>query len=241
MLYAFRYYSVPLLLAALIHLAAVAALYVGWNPVKQETREFKPRIVQSQLLVLKPEVRQEPKEVRQEPKAAPVVTPPPPVEAQPAPAKPKPTPVAKPEPPPVDRRAEERKRELEQQRQRLQELARQSFAQALESEASELAEGDDDEVAASYRFGIYQRVVANWSRPLSARLGMQAKLLVELIPTGRVVSVTVVESSGNAEFDRSAEAAVNKAREFEVPAETEIFERHFRQFSLLFKPEDLLR
>ena len=234
MLHAFRYYSVPLLLAALIHLAAVAALYVGWNPVKQETREFKPRIVQSQLLVLKPEVRQKPK-------AAPVVTPPPPVEAKPAPAKPKPAPVAQPKPPPVDRREEERKRELERQRQRLQELARQSFAQALESEASELAEGDDDEVAASYRFGIYQRVVANWSRPLSARLGMQAKLLVELIPTGRVVSVTVVESSGNAEFDRSAEAAVNKAREFEVPAETEIFERHFRQFSLLFKPEDLLR
>ena len=234
MLYAFRYYSVPLLLAALLHVAAVGALYVGWNPAKQETREFKPRIVQSQLLVLKPEVRQEPK-------ASPVVKPPPPVEAQPAPAKPKPAPVAKPKPPPVDRRAEERKRELERQRQRLQELARQSFAQALESEASELAEGDDEEVAASYRFGIYQRVVANWSRPLSARLGMQAKLLVELIPTGRVVSVTVVESSGNAEFDRSAEAAVNKAREFEVPAETEIFERHFRQFSLLFKPEDLLR
>ena len=70
---------------------------------------------------------------------------------------------------------------------------------------------------------------------------MQAKLLVELIPTGRVMSVTVVESSGNAEFDRSAEAAVNKAREFEVPAESEIFERHFRQFSLLFRPEDLLR
>ena len=234
MLYAFRHYSVPLLLAALIHVAAVGALFVGWNPVKQETREFKPRIVQSQLLVLQPEARQKPK-------APPVVKPPPPVAAEPAPAKPEPTPVTEPGPPPVDRREEERKRKLEQQRQRLQELARQSFAQALETEADELAEGDDEQVAASYRFGIYQRVVANWSRPLSARLGMQAKLLVELIPTGRVMSVTVVESSGNAEFDRSAEAAVNKAREFEVPAESEIFERHFRQFSLLFRPEDLLR
>lgn len=234
MLYALRNYSVPLLLAALIHLAAAGALFVGWNPVKQETREFKPRIVQSQLLVLQPEARQKPK-------PPPVVKPPPPVAAEPAPAKPEPTPVAEPKPPPVDRREEERKRKLEQQRQRLQELARQSFAQALETEAGELAEGDDEQVAASYRFGIYQRVVANWSRPLSARLGMEAKLLVELIPTGRVMSVTVVESSGNAEFDRSAEAAVNKAREFEVPAESEIFERHFRQFSLLFRPEDLLR
>ena len=234
MLHALRHYSVPLLLAGLIHVAAVGALYVGWNPARQETREFKPRIVQSQLLVLQPKARQKPR-------AAPVVQPRPPAATKPAPAKPRPAPVAEPAPPPVDRRAEQRKRELERQRQRLEELARQSFAQALESEASELAEGDDAEVAASYRFGIYQRVVANWSRPLSARLGMQAKLLVELIPTGRVVSVTVVESSGNAEFDRSAEAAVNKAREFEVPAEPDLFERHFRQFSLLFKPEDLLR
>ena len=232
--YALRNYSVPLLLAAVVHLAAVGALYVGWNPVKREAREIKPRIVHSQLLVLQPEARQKPR-------AAPVVKPPPPVEAAPPPARPKPAPVAETEPPPVDPREQERQRELERHQQRLAELARQSFAQALESEAGELAEGDDESVAASYRFGIYQRVVANWSRPLSARLGMEARLLVELIPTGRVVSVTVVESSGNAEFDRSAEAAVNKAREFEVPGEPEVFERYFRRFSLLFRPEDLLR
>ena len=232
--YAFRYYSVPLLLAAMVHVAALGALFVGWNPDKREIREFKPRIVQSQLLVLQPQARQKPR-------PAPVVQPPPPVEAPPPPARPKPKPVAEPKPAPVDRAEQERQRELERQRQRLAELARQSFAQALESEASELAAGDDETVAASYRLGIYQRVVANWSRPLSARLGMEAKLLVELIPTGRVVSVTVVESSGNAEFDRSAEAAVNKAREFEVPRESEVFERYFRQFSLLFRPEDLLR
>ena len=232
--YALRNYSVPLLLAAVVHLAAVGALYVGWNPVKREAREIKPRIVHSQLLVLQPEARQQPR-------AAPVVKPPPPVEAAPPPARPKPAPVAETEPPPVDRREQERQRELQRHQQRLAELARQSFAQALESEAGELAEGDNESVAASYRFGIYQRVVANWSRPLSARLGMEARLLVELIPTGRVVSVTVVESSGNAEFDRSAEAAVNKAREFEVPGEPKVFERYFRQFSLLFRPEDLLR
>ena len=237
MLYAIRYYSVPLLLAAAIHLAAVGALYVGWNPVKREVREIKPRVIQSQLIVVQPESRQTPK-------ATPVVKPvpaeePPSVKTAPA-AKPESTQVAKPESPAVDRREQEQRRERERQ-QRLAELTRQSFAQALESEASELAEGDDDTVAASYRFGIYQRVVANWSRPPTARNGMQARLLVELIPTGRVVGVTVVASSGNAEFDRSAEAAVKKAREFEVPPESDLFERYFRRFSLLFRPEDLLR
>ena len=241
MLVAVRFYSLPLLLAAVLHLAVVGALYVGWNPVQREAREIKPRIVQSQLIVLRPEPRQTPK-VAPPVKTAPVVQPAPPDKTAPAPARPvEPKPVAKPEPSAAERREEERRRELERQRQRLAELARQSFDQALESEASELAEGEDESAAASFRFGIYQRVVANWSRPPSARNDMQAKLLVELIPTGEVVGVSVVQSSGSAAFDRSAEAAVRKARDFEVPAQPELFERYFRRFSLLFKPEDLLR
>ena len=70
---------------------------------------------------------------------------------------------------------------------------------------------------------------------------MQAKLLVELVPIGDVVTVTLLEGSGNGAFDRSAEAAVRKARRFDVPKESEIFERYFRRFTLLFRPEDLLR
>ena len=70
---------------------------------------------------------------------------------------------------------------------------------------------------------------------------MEAKLLVELIPTGEVVSVTVVESSGLADFDRSAEQAVIRSGRFEVPDESRLFEEYFRKFFFLFRPEDLLR
>jgi colicin import membrane protein len=149
--------------------------------------------------------------------------------------------------PEVDLEAERRRRQQEeaQRRERLEALAESSFLDALESEASDMAESDaasEAEAAAqSYRYGIYQLVVANWSRPPSARNGMQAKLLVELVPIGDVVAVTVLESSGNGAFDRSAESAVRKARRFEVPKESEIFERYFRRFTLLFRPEDLLR
>ena len=136
------------------------------------------------------------------------------------------------------------RREAERQ-ERLEALAESSFLDALQSEASDLAESaaasEAEAAAQSYRYGIYQRVVANWSRPPSARNGMQAKLMVELVPIGDVVSVTLVESSGNSAFDRSAEAAVRKARRFEVPKESDVFERYFRRFTLLFKPEDLLR
>ena len=58
---------------------------------------------------------------------------------------------------------------------------------------------------------------------------------------GEVVAVSIVESSGNGAFDRSAEQAVRRARRFEVPEQNSIFEAHFRQFYFLFQPEDLLR
>ena len=38
-----------------------------------------------------------------------------------------------------------------------------------------------------------------------------------------------------------AKAAVKKARRFDVPEDSALFERYFRRFTLLFKPEDLLR
>ena len=115
----------------------------------------------------------------------------------------------------------------------------------MEIEATDLAENNaanqTEIVAQSYRYGIYQRIVSNWSRPPSARNGMQAKLQVELVPTGDVVAVMLLEGSGSDAFDRSAEAAVRKSRRFDVPVESDMFERYFRRFTLLFRPEDLLR
>jgi colicin import membrane protein len=70
---------------------------------------------------------------------------------------------------------------------------------------------------------------------------MEATLMVELVPTGDVVNVSIVRSSGDAAFDRSAETAVRTARRFQVPPDSALFERYFRRFTLLFRPEDLLR
>ena len=234
MLHAVRSYSLPLLLAAVVHALALAALHANWHPSKFETRSIiEPRIIQSQLIVMQPKARPQP-----QPPAAPRPAPKPPA-PKPQPAQSQPA--AQPQPPAPDLEAEQRRRAEQSRQRRLEQLAEQAFAQALESEARQLAQGEDQEAASSFRYGIYQRVVAHWSRPPSARNGMQARLLVELIPTGEVVTVTLLESSGSAAFDRSAEAAVRKARDFEVPQDSRLFERYFRSFSLLFKPEDLLR
>lgn len=68
---------------------------------------------------------------------------------------------------------------------------------------------------------------------------MRAELLIGLVPTGEVVSVEVVASSGNSAFDRSALRAVRDAAPFEVPADPVLFEREFRNLRILFRPEDL--
>ncbi len=245
MLYALRNYTFPLMLAMLLHAAAVWALYSGWHPEKQTLRDFvKPKAVMANLIVMEAKAKPAPKAAPQ----------PVPKKAAPAPAKPKPQP-AKPKVDPAElarKKAEEeaarkaaeaaqKERERQERLAALSEFAQSSLEDAIAEESAELQAGTEEMVAQSYRAAIYELVRQNWSRPPSARNGMSAKLLVELIPTGEVVAVTIEESSGNTAFDRSAEQAVKRARRFDVPPENAIFERYFRRFYFLFQPEDLLR
>ena len=97
----------------------------------------------------------------------------------------------------------------------------------------------DDEKVMAYAGQIRKDIVQNWSRPPSARNGMQSVLRVFLIPTGEMVDVMIDESSGNEAFDRSALLAVRKTDRFSVPSDTLMFEKNFREFVLVFRPEDL--
>ena len=240
-----RTYALPVLLALALHAALVVWLQGTWQLQSSDPLNvYRPKVVNSTLLVL------EPKAKKAAPKAAP----------RPQPAEPEPSIKAAPVPDPAIEAArvkaqqeeaarlaaarEKTRAEEAARQQRLQTLADASFLNSLQDESSELAEdaaSQAEAVARSYRYGIYQRIVANWSRPPSARNGMQARLRVDLVPTGEVVGVTLLEGSGSAVFDQSAEAAVRKAGRFEVPADNATFERYFRRFTLLFKPEDLLR
>ena len=234
----FRDYSLPLLLAFGVHAAVALALSHGWKPPPAEPRIIRPDIVNAALLVLE----------RPKPQARSTPAPPPPApKPEPKPDRP----VAEPQKPKIDPLAEqrreqeeaerERQREEEARQKRLNALAESAFEEELERELMNLGQDTDEPATLTYIDGIYRAVVANWSRPPSARNDMEAQLQVELIPTGEVVSVTVISSSGSSAFDRSAETAVRKARRFEVPSEIGLFERHFRSFVLLFKPQDLLR
>lgn len=115
----------------------------------------------------------------------------------------------------------------------------QSLAMSILAEQGARRAITDDEKAFAYVSQIQRDIISNWSRPPSARNGMQALLRVILVPTGEVVDVVLEEGSGNDAFDRSAILAVRKAQRFQVPARSRQFERDFREFTVLFRPEDL--
>ena len=144
-------------------------------------------------------------------------------------------PAVLPEPTPVVEKTRETKVDLESVRSEFAD----ELAKALTREANARKAVTDDEKAMAYVAQIQREIVQNWSRPPSARNGMEALLRVLLIPTGEVVDVKVEDSSGNDAFDRSAVLAVTKARRFVVPTDSQRFERDFREFTVLFRPDDL--
>jgi colicin import membrane protein len=239
--YGVRDYSLSFVLAVLVHALVLALLWFNWVPTEKSPIVMRPNIVKAELVVLEaPKPKATPKPAPAEPPPVQEIKPPPP---KPAPVPPKPappTPQVKPQPTPPKPDAAKLAAERERQR-RLASLASSSFNDELAKENEVLSEDKNEQAAQTFAQGIYQLIVSNWSRPPSARNGMETRLIVELVPTGDVVGVTVESSSGNEAFDRSAEQAVRKAGKFDVPKDPAVFEKYFRRFPVLFKPEDLLR
>jgi len=198
------------------------------EPKKPEPKKPEPKKPEPK----KPEPKP-PEPKKPEPKPAPKPTPKPTTKTEPKPA-PKPEPKPQPKPAPSSARDELARIAAEE----LSTVTpQQPQAAATATEATATA----SEISASFVALIQQTVVNYWSRPPSARNGMEVELAIQLVPTGEVVSVTIIRSSGNPAFDNSAVNAVRKAGAFpelqQLPDGE--FEKTFRRFRLLFKPEDL--
>jgi len=154
---------------------------------------------------------------------------------------PQPTPKSTPKPTPKPEPKPQPKPAPSSSRDELARIARDELSTVVAQQEQVPTTATANEMSASFVALIQQTVVNYWSRPPSARNGMEVELAIQLIPTGEVVSVTVIRSSGNTAFDRSAINAVQKAGAFpelqKLPSGE--FETTFRRFRLLFKPEDL--
>ena len=137
----------------------------------------------------------------------------------------------------------ERKAREEKQRKADEERARQQAekVQQQRKEQALILAKEDKQAANSYLQVIQARLSKQWNRPKSARRGMQTLIELRLVPTGRIVGIEILESSGDLAFDRSVEQAAYKAAPFSElqSMKPRIFEQYFRTVKIVFKPEDL--
>jgi TonB family protein len=240
-----RLYGWPLLLTVVIHVGVGWLLLVGWSGEQAFSQPVsKPSLIKATVVELpKPANTPAKKKVSK------------PVAKKPATKKPASKPQQKPTPTPkpvVDKPAKnttETPAKVTPKPQVNPVVAPPVADVPLDLDLSdELAaedasrEAESEQVLVnSYIAKIMAQVESVWSRPPSARNGMQAVLVVNLIPTGEVVNVSVAETSGNAAFDTSAVNAVYKVQQFDDlrGMSSAMFEANFRRFRLIFKPEDL--
>ena len=218
--------GLPAILTLALHGGLVLVLVVRWTG-PSEVIAAAPSIQPIQASVIQAET------LKPKPKPKPTLQPKPKPEPKP---EPQPTPEPASEPKPADVEKPEPALDAEQ----LAALTRNELDSLVDAEIS-VADTNEpslrDLVAATIRASVINR----WTRPPSARNGMVSILSIQLVPTGEVVGVSVLQSSGNTTFDRSAMTAVERTGRFPEVAKLDnrTFEANFRRFQLIFKPEDL--
>lgn len=224
--------GLPAALTLLLHGGLILILVVrgsGANEVVAAAPAIQPiqaTLVQAETLKPRPQTTAptpKPKP-KPEPKPKPAPAPTPAIESEP-----EPTEVTQPAPAAPEWDAEQ-----------LAALTREELETLVDADIMTTGAGEPslrDVVAAT----IQAAVINRWTRPPSARNGMVAVLAIQLVPTGEVVGVGVLQSSGDTAFDRSAMTAVKRADRFPEVAKLDdpVFEANFRRFQLIFKPEDL--
>ena len=224
--------GLPALLTLLLHGGVVLMLVVR-STHSEQVVAAAPAIqpIQAALVsadALKPKPKPKPKPTpKPEPKSQPTPTP-----------DPKPTPEPATAPPKAPEPQQDSASSLNTEQ--LAALTRDELGALIDADSGAMGTAEPtlrDVVAATIRATVINR----WTRPPSARNGMVAVLSIQLVPTGEVVGVSVLQSSGNNAFDRSAMNAVERSARFPdvVKLENAVFEDNFRRFQLIFKPEDL--
>ena len=112
----------------------------------------------------------------------------------------------------------------------------EEFAPAWDKKWQIVEEKAKTEVSMQAKLAIKQKVNRSWIRPVSATPGLNCSIRVSLMPDGTVINAEVISSSGNENFDRSAEKAVNNASPLPVPEDKELFVTEFASYQFLFNP-----
>lgn len=129
------------------------------------------------------------------------------------------------------------KAEAEAKAKAAAEAAARAQAEAARQQAAQRAESIVGDIQ-GYIQALVQR---NWRIPATARNGMEAVVQIRLFGNGEIDQASIVKSSGDKAFDRSALQAVYRTERFERVAEVDpiLFERRLRVIQVIFRPEGL--
>jgi len=137
--------------------------------------------------------------------------------------------------------AEKREREEAAKREREAAVARRQQQQA-EAELQAALAAEEERRAAEqaglrdqYQLMIQDKIVRNWIKPLSARVGVDCLVSVVQIPSGDVIDVRVGSCNGDSAVVQSIEAAVRRASPLPKPPHPSLFERNI---NLRFRPDE---
>ena len=259
-----RLISLALAAAVHLLLLAVLLFGVRWQNRPPEAvvvelwREPPPPPVQ---VAPKPEPVPEPAPVVEPPKPEPVIEKPEIAIKEPAKPKPKPEvkpkpvpkPVPKPEPklkpepkakpqPQAKPEAKPRPRDDEMQKRMREELAREQLAlqtdrerQTIKDQLARDASTARNKGLDEYIARIRAKVKSNWILPIEMKGNPEATFDVVQLPTGEVLTVKLVRSSGIAAYDQAVERAILRSSPLPKPASDNLFSRELR---LTFRPRD---
>ena len=84
---------------------------------------------------------------------------------------------------------------------------------------------------------IKQQVMSQWKKPSTITGDLITEIRITLVPTGEIINTKIIKGSGIKSFDDSALIAIARVGSFEdLQMPSNLFEKHFRQFILVFNP-----
>ena len=234
------------LLAFAVHAVLIAFMFIGvrmqnrpGDAVTVELWEAPPPPPPPVVEAPKPPPPAPPKIEPPKPPPEPEVKKPDIVEKAPPPKpKPKPKPEAK-APPKDDLEKLLLREQVAMEQEKLNEERRQAdeARRKAESEktARQLAATARDKALAEYVNRVRAKVRGNWILPADLQGNPQCIFKVVQLPTGEVIDVRLVKSSGNGAYDEAVHRAILKSSPLPLPVAGTPF---YRELELTFRPKD---
>ncbi len=195
--------------------------------------------VPQDVIPLGPKVQDKPPEIKKTPVAPPKLSPPKVEEEKPKP-KPKPN---------LDDAIEKRMKaletkvetdnldeEIEARMVNIAQNQRRGAGEGSESGGATTGQRIDPRIAAYYSH-VRDIIMANWALPPGTIMKLRARYAIVIEPDGRISSFTLKTTSGNQEFDLSAERAIDRSST-QLPPLPPVFGGRPHQVNLDFDPKE---